>query len=49
MELSEINELSFDNIGEWPILIKILTILAVIAAIVGGGYYYIIKDEYAKL
>ena len=49
MELSEINELSFENIGEWPILIKILTILAVIAAIVGGGYYYIIKDEYAKL
>ena len=49
MELSEINELSFDNIGEWPILIKILTIVVVIAAIVGGGYYYIIKDEYAKL
>ncbi len=49
MDLSEINDLSFENIGEWPVLIKLLTVLVVIGAILGGGYYYLMKDEYATL
>jgi type IV pilus assembly protein PilO len=49
MDLSEYNDLSFDNIGEWPIVIKLLAVLALCGAIVGAGYYYLMKDEYLAL
>ncbi len=49
MDLSELNELSLDNVGEWPALIKGLVMVVVFAAIVGAGYYYHVKDLYAQL
>ncbi len=49
MDLSELNELSLDNIGEWPSLIKGLVMVFVFAAIVGAGYYYHVKELYADL
>ncbi len=49
MDLSELNELSLDNVGEWPALIKGLVMVLVFAAIVGAGYYYHVKNLYAQL
>jgi type IV pilus assembly protein PilO len=49
MELSDFNDLSFDNIGEWPIVVKLLTVLVLCGAIAGAGYYYLVKDEYLAL
>ena len=49
MDLSELNELSLDNVGEWPALIKGLVMVVVFAAIVGAGYYYHVQDLYAQL
>jgi type IV pilus assembly protein PilO len=39
MTLSDLNNLSFDNIGSWPVPIKIVFILIVCAAILGVGYW----------
>ncbi|WP_456380310.1 type 4a pilus biogenesis protein PilO [Thiolapillus sp.] len=51
MDLSDFNDLTFDNIGEWPVLIKLLTVLVLCGAIAGAGYYYFpsIKEEYLAL
>lgn len=49
MDLSDFNDLSFDNVGEWPVLIKLLAVLALCAAIAGAGYWYLVKDEYLAL
>ncbi|WP_456407809.1 type 4a pilus biogenesis protein PilO [Thiolapillus sp.] len=49
MDLSDFNDLSFDNIGEWPVLIKLLTVLVLCGAIAAAGYYYLVKDEYLAL
>ena len=39
MTLSELNNLSFDNIGSWPLPVKIVFILIVCAAILGVAYW----------
>lgn len=39
MTLSDINNLSFDNIGGWPVPIKIIFILLIAAAIMGVTYW----------
>lgn len=39
MTLSDINNLSFDNIGGWPVPIKIIFILLIAAAIMGVAYW----------
>ncbi len=49
MDLSDFNDLSFDNIGEGPVLIKLLTVLVLCGAIAAAGYYYLVKDEYLAL
>lgn len=36
------SELSFDNIGSWPIAIKVIAWVLVFSLIVAGGYYFII-------
>jgi type IV pilus assembly protein PilO len=49
MELSSINELDFNESGEWPLVFKILAIVLICLLIWGGGYYFIIKDKRAEL
>lgn len=39
MNLSELNNLSFDNIGSWPLPVKIMFIVLVCASILGVGYW----------
>jgi type IV pilus assembly protein PilO len=49
MELSSINDLDFNESGEWPIFVKIMAILLICAVIWGGGYYFLIKDKKVEL
>ena len=39
MTLSDLNNLSFDNIGSWPVPIKIAFITIICAGILGLGYW----------
>ena len=49
MELSDLSNLSLDNLGTWPLPVKIVAALLVFALIVGGGWYYDIKNLQVKL
>ena len=52
MTLSELNNLSFDNIGSWPLPVKIVFILLISAAILGVAYWKDIsplQDSLAKV
>lgn len=49
MNMQELNELDFSNIGDWPALIKIILIL-MLCGLVGAGWYYLdTKDQYVAL
>ncbi len=39
----DINDLDFDNVGSWPTPIKLIIWVLVLAAVLGGGYYYHVK------
>ena len=49
MTLDELNELDFSNIGEWPLLVKAITILLLCALIAVGWYFFDIEDQYLQL
>jgi len=39
----DLNDLSLDNVGSWPIAIKIIIWVVVLVAVLVGGYYYHIE------
>lgn len=49
MNLQELNELDITNIGEWPLIIKLLLVLILCGAVVAAGYFLDVKDQYAQL
>ena len=49
MEMPSISELDFNESGEWPLPIKIISILLICAAIWGAGYYFLLKDKKVQL
>ncbi len=49
MELSALNELDFNESGEWPFSIKVAAILLLFIVVWAGGYNFIIKDKRAVL
>ena len=49
MDLKAINEVDFRNLGEAPGVVKGGIIILIIAALVGAGYWYFIKDQMAEL
>jgi type IV pilus assembly protein PilO len=40
----DINDLDFDNVGAWPVPIKLFIWVALLAAVLAAGYYYDIED-----
>lgn len=48
MSLSDINDLDFARIGEWPVIFKLITILLLCASIAGGWFYYDIMKQQAE-
>lgn len=45
----DINDLDVNNAGIWPAPIKLIVVLIIVGLIVGGGYWFFIKDQYAEL
>ncbi len=49
MNLQELNELDFENVGSWPLPIKVFFVLVVAALIAFAGYYYLVADSIKAL
>lgn len=49
MNLDELNELDFSNLGDWPLAVKLILILILCALIGVGGYFLLITDEEDRL
>lgn len=45
----DVNDLSVDNIGTWPLPVKIISWLLVFALIIGGGIHFIITGKQQEL
>ncbi len=45
----DVNDLDFDNVGAWPIAIKVIIWVLLLAAVLAGGYYYHVKDMQLQL
>ena len=45
----DLSDLDFDNVGSWPLPIKMFIWLVLLGAIVVGGYYYHIEDLQLEL
>lgn len=44
-----LNELDFQNIGSWPLAVRLVAIILLFSAVLGGGYYFFTQDSIAKL
>ncbi|AOY88824.1 pilus assembly protein PilP [Marinobacter salinus] len=45
----DVNDLDVNNAGIWPAPIKAIVVLIIVGLIVGGGYWFFIKDQYIQL
>lgn len=49
MDLNQLSELDFNNLGEWPWPVKIAGVLLLCAAVGGAWYYYDTQDQLQRL
>ena len=49
MNMQELNELDFSNIGDWPVVVKVVLVLIFCALVGVGWYFYDIEDQYLAL
>lgn len=45
----DVNDLDVNNAGIWPMPVKIIVALILFGLILGGGYWFFVKDQYAEL
>ena len=45
----DFNDLDINDAGIWPAPVKALVLLIVFGAVVGGGYWFLVKDQYITL
>ncbi|WP_308364222.1 MULTISPECIES: type 4a pilus biogenesis protein PilO [unclassified Microbulbifer] len=45
----DINDIDFSRVGVWPLAGRVALLLLIAAALVGGGYWFLIKDRYQQL
>lgn len=45
----DINDLDVNNAGIWPAPVKAIVVLIVFGLILGGGYWFFVKDQYVRL
>ena len=45
----DVNDIDINNAGIWPAPVKAIVVLFVFGLIVGGGYFFVIKDQYTQL
>jgi type IV pilus assembly protein PilO len=49
MDLKSINEVDLRNLGEAPGIVKGVIVVLIIVALLGAGYWFLIKDQMASL
>lgn len=49
MKLSDLNNLTMENVGSWPIPVKIATVLLICAAVIGLGYWKLTTPKIEEL
>lgn len=49
MKLSDLNNLTLDNIGTWPVPVKIVAAVLVFGLIVGAGWWFDVKKQREEL
>ena len=49
MNMQQLNELDFSNIGEWPAVIKLLLILILCGGVGTAWYFLDTEDQYLEL
>ena len=49
MKLSDLTNLDFGNAGGWPSLAKAIAVVAVLAVVAGGGYWFFTRDQLDRL
>ena len=49
MNMQELNELDFSNIGEWPAVVKLILILILMGGVGAVWYFMDIEDQYKAL
>jgi type IV pilus assembly protein PilO len=49
MNLQQLNELDFSNIGDWPAAVKLVLVLLLSACVLGAWYYFDTRDQIASL
>jgi type IV pilus assembly protein PilO len=49
MKMSDLNNLTMDNIGTWPIPVKVATVLLLCAAVIGLGYWKLTMPKIEEL
>jgi len=49
VDIPSVNDIDFNQSGEWPLIGKIVAGLLIFAVIWGGGYYFMIKDKRVEL
>ena len=45
----DINDLDVNDAGIWPAPVKFIVVLIIFSLILGGGYWFFVKDQYAQL
>jgi type IV pilus assembly protein PilO len=49
MDLKSLNEINLQNIGESPAVVRAFIVFLIIVAIVGAGYWFLVKDQLQQL
>jgi type IV pilus assembly protein PilO len=49
MNLQELNELDFSNVGDWPLAVKLILVLILCGLLGVGGYFGLITDQEEQL
>lgn len=49
MDWSQINELDFENLATWPMPAKVVLVTAMCAILLGAGYWFKTRDQFAEL
>ncbi len=49
INLSELNNLDFNNIGSWPVAAKAVLVIVLCASVLGAGYYFDTQEQQVRL
>lgn len=49
MNLLELNELDFNEVGDWPTAVKTISAMLLCVAVASGGYWFFTKDKLLQL